>query len=99
MESGLIAGGSSLLVMFGYCIFKKLRRSDCAVENCSGCLTIHIPAEVEMVKQSTNRIEKLLEQIIEKHHITTGGSTSPNLPASASSRNSSGTQNLIASGL
>lgn len=100
MESGLIAGGSSLFIMLGYCLFKKLRRADCMVEKCSGCLTIHIPAEVEMVHQTTTRIEKMMETLVsELGQTTTALSISPKRPANASSRNSIGTQNRIASGL
>lgn len=103
MESGLIAGGSSLVIMMGYCPIKKMRRSDCALEKCSGCLTIHVPADIELVKQNTSRLEKMVADLIlqvnNPQTTTIASSTSPNLPANASSLNSNGTQNIIASGL
>ena len=60
-----LGGGSALGVMLLYWVLKRLRSSTCVVDHCSGCLSINIPEEVHtIVKQSTDRLEKRIEELI-----------------------------------
>ena len=56
----LIAGGGTLLVVFGYMLVKKISRSRCAVD--SGCITCESPA-VELQKKTTERLDDLFEMV------------------------------------
>ena len=56
----LIAGGGTLLVVFGYMLVKKIARSRCAVD--SGCITCESPA-VELQKKTTDRLDDLFEMV------------------------------------
>ena len=53
-----IAGAGALGVLFGYMIVKKIARSKCVLEKCSGCLSCESPA-IQMAKKQTERIEDL----------------------------------------
>ena len=64
IEAAVLGSGGALLVLALHKLIKRLRRSDCVVDNCSGCLSIHIPPELELVKQKI--FVKLLGKIEEK---------------------------------
>ena len=63
--TALLGGGSAVGVMILYWIFKRLRRSTCAIDHCSGCLSVNIPAE-EIIKQHTDRIESKMIELINR---------------------------------
>ena len=54
----IIAAVGTAGVVFAYVIIKKIARSKCVVEKCSGCLSCESPA-VELAKKQTERIEEL----------------------------------------
>ena len=56
----LIAGGGTLLVVFGYMLVKKISKSRCAMD--SGCLTCESPA-IELAKKHTERLDNLFDII------------------------------------
>ena len=64
-STAALGGGSAIGVMLLYWVLKRLRTSTCVVDHCSGCLSINIPEEVNtIVKQSTDRLEKRIEELI-----------------------------------
>ena len=54
----IIAGAGALTVLFGYMVVKKVARSKCVVEKCSGCLSCESPA-VQLAKKQTERLDDL----------------------------------------
>ena len=64
-ETLLISGLTSLGLMAGYVIVKRLRRSKCAMDAC-GCKIDSFPEQIELQKQETNRLESIIEGLIAK---------------------------------
>jgi hypothetical protein len=90
--TAILGGGGALGVMIIYWLFKRLRKSTCAVDHCSGCLSITIPEETDFIRKKTDRLEKLISELALQIQ-PKGESTLPNRPAKASLRNDLGTQN------
>ena len=79
----LVSGLTSLGLMCGYIIVKRIRRSRCAVDTC-GVKIDSIPEQLELQKQETSRLEKLITGLITETQSKLGeGSNSPNKPSSA----------------
>jgi hypothetical protein len=87
--TAIVGGTGALTVMILYWLFKRLRRSTCAIDHCSGCLSISIPEEI--IRQKTDRLEKLISELALQ--IQPKGSTLPKSPNKASLRRDEGTQN------
>ena len=90
--TAIVGGGGALGVMILYWLFKRLRNSTCAVDHCSGCLSINIPEDTEMIRKKTDRLEKLISELALQIQ-PKGVSILPKSPAKASLRKDDGTQN------
>jgi hypothetical protein len=91
--TAILGGGGALGVMVVYWLFKRLRKSTCAIDHCSGCLSINIPEDsTEFIRKKTDRLEKIISELALQIQ-PKGESTLPKSPAKASLRNDLGTQN------
>jgi hypothetical protein len=95
MESAALlgGGGAAIGVFVLYWVLKRLRRSTCAIDHCSGCLTIEIPQDIALVKQKTDRLEKLMAEMAMR--LQPEVSSSPNKPSSAAALSSEGTHHKL----
>ena len=55
-----------MLVLGAAFLIKRLRRSDCDLN--SKCLKIHVPPEIELVRQQTKTLEQLISKLVLKIH-------------------------------
>jgi hypothetical protein len=90
--TAILGGGGALGVMIVYWLFKRLRKSTCAIDHCSGCLSITIPEDTELIRKKTDRLEKIIAELVLKIQ-PNGESILPKSPAKASLRKDEGTQN------
>ena len=54
-ESLLISGLTTLGLMLGYSLVKRIRRSKCAMDMC-GCKIDSLPEQIELQKKETERL-------------------------------------------
>lgn len=64
-ESLLISGLTTLGLMLGYSLVKRIRRSKCAMDMC-GCKIDSLPEQIELQKKETERLETIITDLISK---------------------------------
>ena len=78
-ETLLISGLTSLGLMLGYAIVKRVRRSKCAMDAC-GCKIDSLPEQIELQKKETTRLESIIAELVTRteHLSETKSSEVPN---------------------
>ena len=69
----LFASAGTLAIVCGYMLVKRLARSKCVIEKCSGCFSCESSA-VDLVKKQTERLDELYEMVknIAPHQVHQG---------------------------
>ena len=63
----LFASAGTLGIVCGYMIVKRLARSTCVIEKCSGCFSCESSA-IELVKKQTERLDELYVMVKQIAH-------------------------------
>ena len=67
-------GGLGTVAVFAiYKLIKRFGKTSCAVDHCSGCLSINSPADLELTQRGNDKLEEIINNLINKSSDTAVG--------------------------